>query len=381
MEYKIIITDVCNMTCSYCYQGIDKKINRINSVEAKIITESIYRHIKYKDETIKVNFFGGEPLLNFSVMNEIVDYLNEYNLDINYSITTNALLIDDNIINFFKENNFLVRISIDGDKDTMELNRKCGIENYFEVIERSIKKLLDNKINIVARMTVTANNIMHLSNNVKYIDSLGIKNICAGIDYGSEFSNDYISIFKKELQKLEELYLKNFYENREFNLDIVNGKMLKYASKSEDGVKLCGAGSTHYVIGADAKIYPCTFVKDSEKFCIGDIYDLSKIKTLDDEIAEKFDLEDSDCNNCKISYACHGMKCGYMNLLNTGSFNRPSKIMCSTEKLLYEFNCRILKELMKNDYMRTDLLKYISNNKLEKSEVLENILNDIGEIV
>ena len=381
LEYKIILTDICNMTCSYCYQGADKKSHRINLDDAKIIAESIYLNTKDKKENIKVNFFGGEPLLNFSAMNKIVDELNEYNLDIDYSITTNALLIDDNIIDFLKKNNFVERISIDGDKSTMELNRKCGIKNYFEVIQTSIKKLLDNHIDIAARMTVTSNNVMFLSNNIKYIYSLGIKNICVGIDYGSEFTNDYILIFKKELEKIEDLYLENFYKNREFNLDIVNGKMIKCTCKSEEGLRLCGAGKYHYVIGADTKIYPCSFVKNSEKFCIGDMHDLSKIKILDDEISKNFDLNNSDCNTCEISHACHGMKCGYVNFINTGLFNRPSKIMCLTEKLLYEFNCRILKELIKNDYMRIDLLKYISNNKLEKSEVLENILNDIGETV
>lgn len=384
MEYTIIITEKCNMMCSYCYQGVKKEQKYMQ----KDAVENVVKFILEKNtDDLKIKFLGGEPLLNFSVIEEFVNKFNNHNLtSIKYGITTNALLLDENIIEFLNKNNFLVRVSIDGDKETQGLNRKCSVKNSYEILIDNIKKLINSGANAIARMTATSNTIGLISKNVEFLYSIGFRNICVGIDYSAKFSKEYIEKFEREILKVEKFYFDKQKEKAPFSLDMIDGKIIKLVYESENGIRLCGAGRQHLVINSDGTIYPCTFVKNTQEFLIGNIHNSNKVESnkLNEKIIGNINNNNNNkCDKCEISYFCHGMKCGYVNYVNTGYFNSPTQIMCSIEHILLKLNIRVLEYLLKEESNVKKVLNYLEANNLKMSKLTKKILStqdDIYEI-
>ena len=162
---------------------------------------------EFNTKKLKICFFGGEPLLNEKLIYEVVEYCNnlkDYNFT--FSISTNALKLNDKIIDFISKNNFdSVQISIDGNYEVQNKQRPIidskGKQHYYS-IENNIKKLLekvDNKI-ITARATFTPYSL-ELVETFKYLANLGFKKI----HFEPNISREKLSLNNKEyLEKLQE---------------------------------------------------------------------------------------------------------------------------------------------------------------------------------
>ena len=127
MECTLQLTDCCNFKCNYCYQRNDKKSISFNS---NVLQNSLEFIVSNNMEGSKVylTFLGGEPLLKKDLIYETLETIeskySKYSDLFKYNITTNCSLLDDVLITLFKNNNFYIRASIDGDKATHNLNRK-----------------------------------------------------------------------------------------------------------------------------------------------------------------------------------------------------------------------------------------------------------------
>lgn len=163
MSLVIVTNTNCNLRCSYCYEG-----NKDNNTQIMESYEAIYNfilaNIKYNNiKKLDVEFTGGEPLLNKELIVNLVKTLNENLLltDINYTLITNGVLLDNDIIQFLSENKFSVQISLDGFKNDHNLERHGeNIYNSYDVIINKMKKILTDELNIdlILRINVTNKN-------------------------------------------------------------------------------------------------------------------------------------------------------------------------------------------------------------------------------
>lgn len=376
MEYTIILTEACNMECSYCYQGEDKIKSFMSSDTVEKIADFMLRK---NSGNISIGFLGGEPLLNFKAIQQFVQYFEKKALKrkIKYGITTNAILLNDTIISFMKEHNFSIRISIDGDQYSHDLNRKCQIENSYNIITENIRKLFSEGMLAAARMTVTHNNLPLLSRNIKYLYEIGFRGMCIGLDYSTEYSEEYIKLYKQQMEEIERFYITKLKTGEKFEIDVIDGKLLNLAIKKDAGGSLCGAGRCHFVFKPDGTIYPCSFVMGKKDFCYGNTQSqFNEEEKYDELVMKNVWRAENKCYDCKISGFCHGMKCGYVNYLNTGYLNIPNKIMCETEKILYQVNLRVLSEIViHNQKTLQSIIGYIEENQLKMSQDFITALN------
>ena len=163
------VTNQCNLSCQYCYEFGDDKIatpegkKKFMDLEtARQSVDFLFRQAEGRS-TVHITFFGGETLMNFPLMKQVVEYANEqsreYGIQIDYSLTTNATLLTPAIIDFLAENRVGVTVSIDGPK---EANDKFRIfangRGSYEVMEPKIRELLDRHRTrpIAARVTMTS---------------------------------------------------------------------------------------------------------------------------------------------------------------------------------------------------------------------------------
>ena len=147
---------------------------------------------------------------------------------------------------------------------------------------------------------------------------------------------------------------------------------------------MCDAGIGNFKIFPNGQIYPCGFLTSNEKYCIGNIkegVDIRKAKLI---AMSNFDKTDPKCKGCTIRDFCHGMKCGYMNFINTGKINVPSDAECIFEHIFYKAMVQILEYYLQQpiEIVREKLgvyIDYIQEEDLKFSEFGEKIAKRLGD--
>ena len=378
-SFTLYMTTECNFKCKYCYE----EYYNHHQLNEKSLVESLEFIMNYGDKgRVLIDFLGGEPLLKKDLIYRTIEYIKSYypNRKVKYYITTNCSLIDDYFIEFMKRNNFIIRLSFDGNKKTHELNRipKKRVTCYEKIFENIIK-VRNSGLNYSVRMTITENTIPYMFENICFLHENGLDNICMIMDVYLKISNTLKVEFEKQVQLILEYYLKEASEGRPFTIDQFDGKIFNMLCNYGNCFGMCDAGIGNFKIFPNGKIYPCGFLTNDEKYIIGDIrvgVDTRKAKLI---AIYNFDKDDPKCKNCLIKNFCHGMKCGYMNFLNTGKINVPSDAECVFEHIIYnameqiiEFYLKQPVELLKKKF--EIYVEYIKKENLVFSELGERII-------
>lgn len=371
MELTINITDKCNLRCKYCYQGNHTGKNTITDKLIGDILEFIRDKLNYFDEdTLKIVYIGGEALIAFAQMKQITEMLELKfpNINKKYSITTNGTILNDEIINFLKEYSINTAISIDGNKESHDVNRvDASGGGTFDKVISNVERLLSEKINIAARMTVSPNNVENLADNVVSLYNKGIKLFNIVCDFLVEWSGKEISLLKEQYIKLETWYLEH---NESVSLSCFDGRYLSLLTRKD---LFCKAGiGSHYTLAFNGEIYPCNYVANDKEFKLGDCAKIMKPLDVHSKYQGYMALQQNKCIECKTKEFCHGRKCHFLNYTINGTFNNVSNFMCYHELFIYE---RLRKQLSilkgrNSDYIR-ELLQYIQDNNLENNTFKE----------
>lgn len=344
MECILYLADDCNLKCKYCYEGTEK-------LQGRILKRNVEKAVDFmvkvsEGEEIDLTFLGGEPLLNKEMMYYTIQYIKEkYNIPFNYSITTNGIYLEKKDINFMNDNNFEISLSVDGRKETHNLNRcaKDGRTDLYEKIIENVNYMVYQKIPFKVRMTVTCNNVQYMYDNIKYFFNMGVKKFDIAFNEFENWSINYLQILEKELQKVDLWYLANL-KGIEY-LNLFDGKITFFIAKRKP--LFCNAGKKeHFVINSRGEFYPCNYVCNQETWKLGTLNTIYNEKKCFDNIRKHIKKE-SKCELCDIKFECIGARCGFKNYMLTGNFNVPNKNSCNLEKILYKHNEIVFIEMYK----------------------------------
>lgn len=205
------INQRCNLDCKYCYLG-EKNGSKMSIDIANLAVDMAFEKTTvHKDKTLSVSFVGGEALLDFDLMKEIVQYIEDintsYNYKILYSVTTNATIITMDIMRFLSEKDFSIKISIDGNKRVNDLNRIAkGNYSVHDCILKNLPLLKEYERNtnnfIQVTNVITGNNYMEYFHTLKYLTAtLDLKVIDTAIDVSYEWGKQEISILEEQIRK------------------------------------------------------------------------------------------------------------------------------------------------------------------------------------
>ena len=334
LNLTIWTTSECNLRCKYCYEK-ENKYPKKNSIDKTILINYIKDRIIQTnfDEYIVIQFHGGEPLLNFEMIRdfvEIIESIKDKRI-IKYGFTTNGTIWNEEIKSFlikYKDSfNGYISISIDGNKESHNLNRKfiSGKETFDYVIETS-KELLSIFPRLRVRSTISHNTITNLYNNILFLILNGFKQIAISFDiFSSDWNEKSINIIEKEYDKI--LHLLNTNLLYDVELSIID-EIIKLKCKK----CICNISENIYI---DGYIYPCTFVVGIKEYIIGDIYNgINKEKI---NLLEKINLIDNTiCKGCKNIEYCSSNRCKFLNKSITGDFYTPPIIECVLENIKAE---------------------------------------------
>jgi uncharacterized protein len=331
------VAHVCNMKCRYCFasQGDFGMESGLMSLETGKRALDFLIEKSGQIKNLEVDFFGGEPLLNSAMLRELVQYGRQQEREsakhFNFTLTTNALLLDDDIIEFVINNQISVILSLDGRPETNDRHRILNNgEGSYRLIVPNIKKMVAKKpLSYYIRGTFTRQN-MDFSSDLQHIIELGFDAVSLEPAVGPE--NEYsireedLPKVLKEYEKLTDLLCEYQRTGKDvhffhFNLDLQKGPCL---AKRHSG---CGAGVEYLLITPNGDIYPChQFVGEGE-FLMGNIYDAQ----LEGEIQQRFvynRLQDKeDCLRCWARYFCGG-GCHANAYHSNGDMAKPEAVSC-----------------------------------------------------
>ncbi len=174
---RLNVTENCNLRCSYCYERVSDVWNqkRIMSWEVakKAIDQFLYYIKKNEKKKISVRFFGGEPMLNWDLVEKSMDYIKNQLIDdvrVSYIINTNGTLIDDTRAKFLAENNISISLSIDGVKDIHDKYRVYpNGSGSFDIVSSNMNHLIANKCQFNLSVVCTEETLERLPDFLDYV--------------------------------------------------------------------------------------------------------------------------------------------------------------------------------------------------------------------
>ncbi len=330
---NLLVVQDCNLRCSYCY-GDGGKYQNSGIMDFCTAKKSVDFLIdKSKSEKLGICFFGGEPLLNFELIKEVVDYCHKKETEIGkifkFSMTSNGTLINKEIEEFIINNNIKLQISIDGDKKTHDSNRYYSDKSgSYETVLKNTKSLMEKGL-LGARGTITTKEL-DLVHTYDFLHSIGFNEIALAPAFNL--------LTDKEYDMMADAYI-DFYLNFEKRIkekkyeEVKNNKMfmqqLDYIHNSSIRTTGCGVGKNLYAISINGDIYPCQRFVGSEEAILGNVFeDDNKQK----DFLKKITINNFEkCSKCWIRNLCVG-GCIHNNFSSTGDINSPYEPQCEYKR-------------------------------------------------
>ncbi len=335
----IHIAHTCNLNCSYCFASQGK----YHGERALMSFEVGKRALDFLIENsgtrrnLEVDFFGGEPLMNFDVVKQMVAYARsiekEHNKNFRFTLTTNGVLIDDDVIDFANREMSNVVLSLDGRKEIHDRYRVdyAGNGSWDKIVPK-FQKLVEARggKNYYMRGTFTHANPDFL-NDIQQMLDLGFTElsmepvVCAPGD-PSELTEEDKSIVLDQYEKLAELMIKKDKEGKPFTfyhymIDLTGGPCIY---KRISG---CGSGTEYMAVTPTGELYPCHQFVGEEKFKLGDIWNGVSNTAIQNEFAECNVYSRPECRDCWAKLYCSG-GCAANAYHSTGSVKGVYKYGC-----------------------------------------------------
>lgn len=332
----------CNLKCKYCFAEEGEYGGKRELMSLDVAKKSLEFLAKSSGtrHNLEIDFFGGEPLMNFDVVKETVEYGKElgkkYNKDFRFTFTTNGVLLNDEIIKYSTDNMETLVLSIDGRKEVNDKIRPTpNGKGSYDIIMPKFKEVAEirNQEGYNVRGTFTRHNL-DFSKDVLHLADEGFKQISLEPVVSSEDNDYYIreedlpQIFD-EYEKLAVEMIKRRDEGKGFNffhflIDLTGGACM---AKRVVG---CGAGTEYLSITPNGDLYPCHQFVGHEEFKIGTIYDGVQNLDLRSEFESCNVYSKEECRVCWNRFYCSG-GCAANSYYSNGDIKKPYDIGCQLQ--------------------------------------------------
>ncbi|MCH3962888.1 MAG: thioether cross-link-forming SCIFF peptide maturase [Clostridium sp.] len=351
----------CNLRCKYCFadEGEYKGERKLMSPEIGKRSIDFVIEKSGPRKNIEVDLFGGEPLMAFETIKEIVEYAKEqekvHNKNIRFTMTTNATLLNDEIMEYLDKNMGNIVLSIDGRKEVNDRVRvRADGSGSFDSILPRIKKMVkmrDKSKQYYARGTFTRENVDFFE-DIKFLADQGFDEISVEPVVLPE--KNPLSIREEDLptifEQYDKLYEEMLYRNKHgqafkfyhFNIDL-NGGPCVYKRISG-----CGAGHEYVAITPEGDIYPCHQFVGNRDFKMGN---LENFNNINESISGKFKnshiYNKPECMKCWARFYCSG-GCQANNYNFNGDIRTPYSLGCKMQKKRIECAIALKSSTMEN---------------------------------
>ena len=338
------VAHTCNLNCNYCFASQGK----YHGERALMSFEVGKRALDFLIENsgtrrnLEVDFFGGEPLMNWDVAKQLVAYAREqekiHNKNFRFTLTTNGILIDDDVIEFSNKEMSNVVLSLDGRKEVHDRLRKdyMGRGSYDTIVPK-FKEFVERRgnKNYYMRGTFThantdfTNDILHMAD--MGFTELSMEPVVCSPDDDAALTNEDLPVLFEQYEILAKEMIERKKQGKPFTfyhymLDLKHGPCIY---KRISG---CGSGTEYMAVTPTGDLYPCHQFVGDEKYLLGNIYDGVTNKEIQDEFKLCNAYARKECDDCWAKLYCSG-GCA------ANSYHASGKITG-----IYEYGCELFKK-------------------------------------
>ena len=334
----------CNLRCDYCFAstGDFKGARELMSLDvAKGAVDFLIQNSKHRKQ-LEIDFFGGEPLMNWDVVRETVNYASAeaktQGKTFRFTITTNGIGLTPEIEDFINRHMYNIVLSIDGRPEVNDRVRQtvAGHGSVYAIIVPKFLRLVRNRQgkSYYARGTFTANNL-DFASDVAHLHDLGFDQISMEpvVADGNEtyaLQEEHLPRILEEYDRLAELYLDRQrggqgFDFFHFNVELKKGPCLY---KRLSG---CGAGYEYLAVAPSGELFPChQFVGESD-YVLGTVWSGIENHRLSTSFKDSHVLNKPMCRSCWAKYYCSG-GCEKNNINSAGNGQALDEMACQMEK-------------------------------------------------
>lgn len=341
----------CNLACRYCFAEEGEYHGRRALMSFEVGKKALDFLVANSGNRVnlEVDFFGGEPLMNWDVVKQLVEYGRSLeksnNKKFRFTLTTNGILLNDEILEFVNKEMGNIVLSIDGRKEINDKMRPFrGGQGSYDIIVPKFQKLAESRdqFNYYVRGTFTHNNL-DFGEDVKHLADLGFEQISVE-PVVAEPSEPYalkeedLPVLLEEYDKLAAELLKRQKEGKgvnffHFMIDLSGGPCV---AKRLSG---CGSGTEYLAVTPWGDFYPCHQFVGKEEFLMGNVDDGIVRTDIRDEFKTCNVYAKEKCRNCFAKFYCSG-GCAANAYNFTGNINGTYDLGCELQKKRIE--CAIM---------------------------------------
>lgn len=309
----------CNLSCTYCYKEdltIPSKGEKMQFETAKASFEMLLKQAKGRDR-VNVVFFGGEPLSNYPLIRELVAYAEpraaEEGKAVDFSLTTNATLLTEPMIDWFNEHRFALTVSMDGPKALHDKNRiTVGGQGTYEVVARKVRMLLSRysarPVGVRVTLTRGVTDVIGIHDHLKY--DLGF----AEVGFGPATSGP-VSVFNLDEDGLKQVFEDMKALGRRYVDAACRGENIGFSNMHQlltdisQGTKKsvpCGAGLGLLAVDKEGDLHLCHRFVGSNQPTYGNVEKGIDVPKLAAFIEGAQDRSQFGCKTCRIRSICAG---------------------------------------------------------------------------
>lgn len=348
------VAHTCNLNCSYCFasQGKYQGERALMSFEVGKQAFDFLIANSGTRRNLEVDFFGGEPALNFDVVKQLVEYARsvekQHNKNFRFTYTTNGMVLTDEMMEFLNREMSNVVLSLDGRREVNDhFRRDYSGRGSYDTIVPNFQKLVESRggKDYYVRGTFTHNNV-DFTNDLFHMADLGFTElsmepvVCPPTDPYALTDEDLPKLFE-QYEILATEMIKRRREGRPFvfyhyMLDLKNGPCIYKR------IAGCGSGTEYMAVTPWGDLYPCHQFVGDKKYLLGNIWDGVKNTEIQDEFRRCNAYSREDCRDCWAKLYCSG-GCAANSYHATGSIEGVYKYGCELFKKRIE--CAVMMQV------------------------------------
>lgn len=366
----LLISGDCNLQCTYCYAqggGVGGKQPAVMSVETM---ELSLDKLLPEHTSFVISFFGGEPLLNFDLMRKTVAIGNELgrrrNTSVSYALTTNGTLLEDEHLDFLRENIDYLAVSLDGGQEFTDESRryKDGEGSVYQAVVNNLRRLERAGIPYGLRGTVPEHLAGMASTVVAHLDSLGARSLRVDPAFGKapwrpDSHRRWLSCLSGINRHSLECILADEKPSLTSEIYRVAGYRL---TKGAERHYPCLAGHGILAVAANGDVYPCDHFVGVPEFCMGNVvaadFPNQQYRRIADQMKGNAVTNRGRCAKCRVKHMCGG-ECPAHSWVRQGCISDPSPDFCARTRYLIREMEASLDAVLDSEASRQKILSFL----------------------
>jgi len=347
MKYTLFLTRRCNLACEYCYVGkVDSSMTL--DVAARIIDFALKN--TPPAEEVDLGFFGGEPLLEYRLLEAITSYVEAHaSYDarrVKLSIVTNGTLVTEDVARFMRRHRIGITVSCDGPPAIHDRFRHLlGGGGSSALVERGIRAALAVLERVPVNAVYRPDTVEALPEVVDYLSSLGVRQIYLNPDFSAAWTEEAVARVPAIYRVVADRYMQFYREGRPHFISLIDSKITVMLRGGYQPVERCRMGKGEFAFDPTGRVFPCERLvsKAPDDHVIGPANGLLRIGPLQDHFAPGPPIN-AECAACGVGDYCVNW-CGCSNYFMTGHYNRVSPFLCTSERTLIELAATVFETL------------------------------------